>query len=154
MDAICRKFTLKNDKVERPETFLGAQLGLMTTVTGHKVWTSSSDKYVAESVKNVEEYLKSRGNSLPTKCLAPLRGDYKPESDTTPELGAEGLQYYQELVGVLRWSCELGRLDILFKTSRMSADLAMPREGHLEQVIHIFGYLKKYPKRKIAFDYM
>jgi hypothetical protein len=35
----------------------------------------------------------------------------------------------------------------------MSAHLAMPREGHLEQVIHIFGYLKKYPKQKIAFDY-
>jgi hypothetical protein len=35
----------------------------------------------------------------------------------------------------------------------MSAHLAAPREGHLEQVIHIFGYLKKHPKRKIAFDY-
>jgi hypothetical protein len=35
----------------------------------------------------------------------------------------------------------------------MSAHLALPREGHLEQVIHMFGYLKKNPKRKIAFDY-
>ncbi|KAL7507733.1 hypothetical protein ACHAWX_000699 [Stephanocyclus meneghinianus] len=34
----------------------------------------------------------------------------------------------------------------------MSTFLASPCEGHLEQVIHIFGYLKAHPKRKIAFD--
>ena len=34
----------------------------------------------------------------------------------------------------------------------MSTHLAMPRIGHLEQVIHIFGYLKEHPKRKLAFD--
>jgi hypothetical protein len=34
----------------------------------------------------------------------------------------------------------------------MSTYLAAPREGHLEQVFHIFGYLKKVPKKRIAFD--
>ena len=34
----------------------------------------------------------------------------------------------------------------------MSAYLALPRIGHLEQVIRMFGYLKMHPKRKIAFD--
>ena len=34
----------------------------------------------------------------------------------------------------------------------MSTHLALPREGHLQQAIHIFGYLKAHPKRKIAFD--
>ena len=28
----------------------------------------------------------------------------------------------------------------------------MPRVGHLEQVFHIFGYLKAHPKRKLGFD--
>ena len=28
----------------------------------------------------------------------------------------------------------------------------MPRIGHLEQALHIFGYLKAKPKRKLAFD--
>ena len=28
----------------------------------------------------------------------------------------------------------------------------MPRQGHLEQVHHIFGYLKSHPKRKLFFD--
>ena len=30
--------------------------------------------------------------------------------------------------------------------------MALPREGHLEQVIHIFGYLKQKKKLRIAFD--
>ena len=68
------------------------------------------------------------------------------------ELKADGLQYYQELIGVIRWIFKLGRVDILLETSIISAHLALPRIRHLEQVIHIFGYLKLHPKRKIAFD--
>ena len=33
----------------------------------------------------------------------------------------------------------------------MSAHMALPSIGHLEQVIHMFGYLEMNPKRKIAF---
>ena len=53
---------------------------------------------------------------------------------------------------MLRWMVELGRVDILLETSLMSAHLTLPRLGHLEQLIHIFGYLKAHPKRKLAFD--
>ena len=34
----------------------------------------------------------------------------------------------------------------------MSAHLALPREGHLEQVIHMFGYLKSHKKFRLMFD--
>ena len=57
-----------------------------------------------------------------------------------------------ELIGVLRRSVEIGRVDILYETSIMSTHLALPRVGHLEHLFHIFGYLKENPKRKIAFD--
>ena len=30
--------------------------------------------------------------------------------------------------------------------------LACPIIGHLEQLMHIFGYLKEHPKRKLGFD--
>lgn len=53
---------------------------------------------------------------------------------------------------MLRWVVEIGRLDILLEVSMLSHHLALPREGHLEQALHIFGYLKEHPKRKIAFD--
>ena len=46
----------------------------------------------------------------------------------------------------------MGQVDILLEMSLLSAHLALPRIGHLEQVIQIFGYLKLYPKCKIEFD--
>jgi hypothetical protein len=53
---------------------------------------------------------------------------------------------------VLRWGVEIGRLDILLEVALLSAYLSCPRAGHLEAAIHIFGYLKGEPTRKIAFD--
>jgi hypothetical protein len=62
------------------------------------------------------------------------------------------VQRFQELIGQLRWAVEIGRVDILLEVSLLSSYLAMPRVGHLEQALHIFGYLKLHPKRKLAFD--
>jgi hypothetical protein len=56
------------------------------------------------------------------------------------------------LIGILRWACELGRLDILMAVSMMSRYMAAPREGHLEQVLHIFAYLKHHPRSNLVFD--
>ena len=87
-----------------------------------------------------------------TKCYTPLSVDYKPELDVSAELKRDGVQYYQELIGVLRWAVEIGRVDILLETSLMLTHLALPRAGHLEAVYRIFGYLKLHTKRKLAFD--
>ena len=53
---------------------------------------------------------------------------------------------------MLRWKVELGRVDILLKTSMMSTHLALPRSRHLEQVYHMFRSLKANPKRKLYLD--
>ena len=89
---------------------------------------------------------------MSSRCNTPLKYGYRPKMDDSCELKADKLQYYQELVGVLRWMVILGRVDILLNTSLMSAHLALPRLGHLEKLIHMFGYLKAHPKRKLAFD--
>ena len=34
----------------------------------------------------------------------------------------------------------------------MSSHLALPREGHLEHVLHIFAYLKKYHNTELVYD--
>ena len=112
----------------------------------------SSDKYCSAIVKNVEHTLQKKGLRLQSKCSAPLSHGYKSELDCTSKLKADGLQWYQELIGYLRWAVELGRVDILLETSLMSQHLALPREGHLEQVLHIVGYLIAYPKFQVLFD--
>ena len=38
------------------------------------------------------------------------------------------------------------------EVSMMSSHLALPREGHLEQVLHIFAYLKKYHNTELVYD--
>ena len=55
------------------------------------------------------------------------------------------------LIGILRWIVELGRVDICLEVSMMSSHMAMPIQGHLDQVIHIFGHLKKYHNTEIVF---
>ena len=47
---------------------------------------------------------------------------------------------------------ELGRVDILYEVATISTHLAMPRIGHLQELFHMFGYLKANPKRKLVLD--
>jgi hypothetical protein len=52
----------------------------------------------------------------------------------------------------LRWAIELGRIDIHVHVSMLSSFLSSPRQGCLEQVLHIFAYLKKYDRSTMVFD--
>jgi hypothetical protein len=58
-----------------------------------------------------------------------------------------------QLIGILRWAVEIGRIDIYLEVSLLSQYQADPRLGHLEAIYHIFAYLKKHPDmRRLAFD--
>ena len=92
----------------------------------------SSAKYVKAEVNNVEETLAKYENRFTGLCVAPLRSEYLPETNDSDELKVDGLQCYQELIGVLRWIVKLGSVDMLLETSLMSAPLALPLIGHLE----------------------
>ena len=152
MQAIQNKFTLKGGNYEQPDTYLGAALSKMDNEQGDSCWTMSSDKYCKAFTKNVEEHLATRGLRLPSKCKTPFSSGYKPEMDCTGELKADGIQWFQEIIGSLHWAIELGQVDILLETSLLSHFLALPREGHLEQALHIVGYLKCHKKQHLLFD--
>ena len=83
---------------------------------------------------------------------APMFPNYRPELDQTPELSPTEAAYYQSLIGILRWTDELGRIDIAVEVSMMSSHSAMPREGHLQQLFHIFAYLKTHHNSRLVFD--
>ena len=90
--------------------------------------------------------------SLPTKATTPIKADYRPEIDISPELNARDAAHYQSLIGILRWIVELGRMDICVEASMMASCMALPRQGHLEQVYHIFAYLKYHHNAELVFD--
>jgi hypothetical protein len=77
---------------------------------------------------------------------------YQPELDVSPVLNAEHANYFQSQIGVLRWAVEIGRIDIMCEVSMLSSFLAMPLEGHLSAILHIFAYLKSHNRSRLVFD--
>ena len=45
---------------------------------------------------------------------------YLPYLDATEELEPDDIQFSQELIGMLRWAIEIGRVDVLLETSILS----------------------------------
>ena len=68
---------------------------------------------------------------------------YRPELDVSQELDSEKANYYQSVIGALRWIIGAGRLDITTEVSMLAAHMAAPREGHLKSALQVFAYLKK-----------
>ena len=60
--------------------------------------------------------------------------------------------YYASLIGMLRWIVEMGRIGITCEVSMLSSYMAMPREGHLNQLFHIFAYLKRHHNSRLVMD--
>ena len=58
---------------------------------------------------------------------------------------------YLQLIGILRWAVELGRIDTFTEMAAMSQYLASPWLGHLEGLYNIFEYLKKHDMYRLLF---
>ena len=104
------------------------------------------------AVTNFEEDLARSVKIFPPKCVTPLSSNYEPWLEDYPKPMTEGVQRYQELIRHLRWSVEIGCLEILLETLMLSSYIEMPWVGHLNQSFNIFGYLKAHLKRKLGFD--
>ena len=151
MSQIQTTFKFKNDAVEPPSIYLGAKLQ-QKELNGRTCWTMSSVDYINAAVANVEAGLVKKGRKLDMKATTPMNSTIAVELDTSNELDEEGIQYFQELIGILRWATEIGRVDILHEVSLLSQYQAAPREGHLVQALHIFAFLKRKPKLTLYFD--
>lgn len=68
---------------------------------------------------------------------------YHPEVDNSPLLNAVGHSKFCSLVGCANWLVTLGRFDIAYAVNALSRFSMAPRQGHLQAMIRIFGYLKK-----------
>ena len=158
-EGIGKYFELKRESIGEPNLYLGGRCRKVKLDTGVEAWAFGSSQYIQAAVTNVETYLKDNGlqlpgpvHKLPAKAETPMQTSYRPELDVSPELEPAQAAYYQSLIGILRWMVELGQVDICLEVSLMSSCLALPREGHLKQLLHIFAYLKKYHNAEIVFD--
>ena len=154
LKSIDKFFKMKEGSVGDPDFYLGAKLRKMKLANGVEAWGMSSSKYAHAAVANVVEHLESKGQGhmMPKRAPTPFKGGYQPELDVSPELDSESATYYQSQIGILRWLCELGRIDIITEVSMLASHLALPREGHLEAVYHVFGYLRVKHNARMCFD--
>lgn len=156
MKHLQERYTLKEGSVKEPDTYLGAEISKYDIgdedSPGKMRWSMSCNTYVKRAVAEVERVLSEVGLKLSSKASTPMAAGYRPEIDGSDVLDSERANYFQGLIGILRWICELGRIDIIVDVSMLSRYLAEPREGHLEQAFHIFAYLKKHGRSRLVFD--
>jgi hypothetical protein len=158
MDNIGQYVKFKPGSAQTPEHYLGADILRYTIHDGNQespmkqVWAMSPQAYIKRAIQEVERELALDNSYLPKKVQTPLSHNYRPELDFSMELDSQRTNYYQGLIGVLRWIVELGRVDIIVPVSMLSRYLVSPREGHLQQVFHIFAYLKQFNRAMIVFD--
>ena len=149
---IDKYFPMKPTSIGPPTIYLGAKIGNVELNNGVKSFYFNMSQYIKEAIKNVESYLEIRNLALLKSTTIPITTNYSPEIDMSPELDEENSAYYQSLIGILRWIVEMGRIDITTEVSMLSSFVAMPREGHLNQVLHIFAYLKSHLNARLVLD--
>ena len=120
-------------------------------------WSVSPSKYVQEAVRNCQSCLKAnfpedsdfaRIKNAPN--LFPL--GYEPCMNISRMLTPEEASYFQTIIGVIRWMVELGRIDITTEVSQLSSFLAMSREGHLINTLHIMSHLRWKHNSRLVLD--
>ena len=89
---------------------------------------------------------------LPKQVVNPFPMDYDLDSDISPELGPELASSYQSWIGVLRWMVELGRIDVITEASLLASQLALPRESHMDALLHVFAHLRDKHNARLALD--
>ncbi len=140
MRELQRIYNIKDPK--HPEIYLGA----LYTGSPKENWTITAKNYIKEAIEQVEQ---KTGNKIREEKLPMKPGDH-PEEDESDFLDNDQHRLYQSMMGMLQWTVSIGRLDICYAVSSLSRFCTNPREGHLERVYRIFGYLRKYPNKAIG----
>jgi hypothetical protein len=89
--------------------------------------------------KMEDAYKQHFKDSPKQKHRSPLvKGDH-PELDTSEFPDQDGI--YQSLVGAMQWAISIGRWDIQSAVMTLSGFRPQPRQGHLDRIQRIYGFL-------------
>jgi hypothetical protein len=128
---------------ENPDVFLGGSVGRDPDST---LWWGSK-RYITRCNNTYEQIMGEkaipRGFPMPEKS--------QPELEESDELNDEGRSKYQSLISCLQWVVTLGRFDIAVAVMTMLHFRVALKQGHLDLLGHMFGYLSKYPDDTIQF---
>ena len=160
MEQIRSQFRLKDGYYD-PKLYLGTDVRPWTNYNedGNQrdCWALGSESYIKEAIRTCEHLMKTHDLSYSSTRRHGRKTpfsthEYRPELDTSNYCNYDLTTIFQNVIGILRWICELGRIDILFETSILSQYLAQPRVGHLQQALNIFYYLKHHDRSWMILD--
>ena len=97
--------------------------------------------YIVESCKMVREWSENDNCKFKNNRDDAMHAKYCPEIDISAELEDLKATRYQQMIGILCWLIELGRIDIITEVSLLSSFNVNPREGHLEAAYRVFEHL-------------
>ena len=89
---------------------------------------------------------------MPKSAPNPFVMGYVPELEDSKLLDVKSANYYQSLIGVLRWCIGIGRIDLCTAISLLSAYLTALGEGHLAAVLHVMTYMGHIHNTRLTFD--
>ena len=125
-----------------PTRYLGANVAkYQIPKTGQKYWNMYAYDYIKESCKMVQGWSENEGHKFKNNCDHAMPTKYRPEIDISAELGHDQATQFQQMIGILRWLIEQGRIDVITEVSLISSFNVNPREGHLEAAYCVFEYL-------------
>ena len=138
--------------------YLGADISkfvILNDGNGVTYWAMRAYTHVKKSLQEVEEkpkevnvrwklYNKIADHSVSSQS-------YRPELEMTKGCNDDQIQFYHILVGIMRWLCKIGRINILTDTSLLLIYLLESRVGNMHQALHLFKYLKDHKCSKYVF---
>ena len=134
MSMVQSNFTVKPGSIEIPKIYLGADMHKVTHEDGSYAWTMSAESYMKKVIANIKKRLEKDNAYFNkklsnTSVLVPqplLSVNYRPVLDTSVECSPDQVTLYQNVIEILCWVVELGRIDIAFEVSLLSRYLVEP----------------------------
>ena len=147
---ISAQYILKG--IGAPRYYLGGDYGrVSSTLLPNKTKSTcylSAKTYIGNVCSKIESTMKVKLRNY----QMPMDPNYHPEVDDTPLLSPDLASKYRMLVGSGLWATTLGRFGVLYAVNTFARYNVTPREGHLEGMLRLFGYLKSFEKAKLVFD--
>ena len=154
LQEIDKFFQMKPGSIGDPDVYLGGKLRKIRLPNGVLAWANSLSKYVQEIVASVEKHISQNlsGRKLNKQAEVPWLSNFTAKDDTTPELDEEWANYYQHLIGILHWTLELRRVNIITEVSILASQMVAPCMGHLDTALHVMSYLKRKHNARMVYN--
>ena len=90
----------KNGKIAPPEMYLGARLK-RKMMNWYVCWTISSYDYLVADMQTIKDAVKDKRWKLLATANTPMTQSFVTELDGTEEVVPDGIQLFQEMIGIL-----------------------------------------------------